>query len=583
MTCGIGPFERVILADTEFTAVPGERPKPVCMVWKYWGESEAHRLWLDGDLPPLPGPFADDQTLFVAFFSSAEFSVLLELGWPLPRHVLDLYVEFRALTNGRELHGNGLLAALAFFGLKGMETVEKDAMRDLAIRGGPFTPDERIALLDYCEEDVVALDRLLERMAPLVDLPRALLRGRYLKAVARMERTGVPVDAGLVRRLRDHWEDVKRGLIDVVDDCYGVFDSTTFRATRWVDWSHRNGIRWPLLESGAPSLDDETFRVMALAHPAVRPMHELRKILGQLRQLGLAVGSDGRNRCLLSPFRTKTGRNAPSNSAFVFGAPGWLRGCIQPPPGRALAYLDWAQEEFAIAGVLSGDEAMIAAYESGDPYLAFAVRAGIAPASATKASHRDVRERCKACVLGVQYEMTEIGLALRIGQSTAHARELLEAHRQAYPQYWRWSQTVRDVAYLESKIRTVFGWPLHITPKTKVRTVSNFLMQATGGELLRLAASLATERGLEVCAPIHDAFLIEAAEDQIEDAVTQMQRAMTEASRVVLNGFELRSDARIVRHPDRLIDEKGLPMWERVMSTLAIAEGTTPIEESPHA
>jgi hypothetical protein len=40
--------------------------------------------------------------------------------------------------------------------------------------------------------------------------------------------------------------------------------------------------------------------------------------------------------------------------------------------------------------------------------------------------------------------------------------------------------------------------------------VMNFPMQANGAEMLRLACCLAIERGLAVCAPVHDAILIEA-------------------------------------------------------------------------
>jgi hypothetical protein len=77
----------------------------------------------------------------------------------------------------------GLLGALAHHGLDNIGAVEKDEMRDLIMRGGPWTDDERTAILDYCESDVAALARLLPKMMPNIDLPRALLRGRYMAAV----------------------------------------------------------------------------------------------------------------------------------------------------------------------------------------------------------------------------------------------------------------------------------------------------------------------------------------------------------------------------------------------------------------
>jgi integrase len=52
-------------------------------------------------------------------------------------------------------------------------------------------------------------------------------------------------------------------------------------------------------------LDDQTFRDMARSHAAVAPIRELRHALSQMRLADLAVGADGRNRCLLSPLRFK--------------------------------------------------------------------------------------------------------------------------------------------------------------------------------------------------------------------------------------------------------------------------------------
>ena len=83
------------------------------------------------------------------------------------------------------------------------------------------------------------------------------------------------------------------------------------------------------------------------------PLHELRATLANLRLTGLQVGADGRNRCLLSPFRAVTGRNQPSNAKFIFGPARWMRGLIQPPDGWGLAYVDFASQEIAAAAALS--------------------------------------------------------------------------------------------------------------------------------------------------------------------------------------------------------------------------------------
>ena len=97
-------------------------------------------------------------------------------------------------------------------------------------------------------------------------------------------------------------------------------------------------------------------------------------------------------------------------------------------------------------------------------------------------------------------------------------------------------------------------------------------MQANGAEMLRLACCLGTERGVEVCAPVHDAVLICAPLDRLDHDIAAMQAAMQEASRVVLDGFELRSDVEIVRYPDRYMDPRGAVMWERVMGLIGRQE-----------
>jgi hypothetical protein len=96
----------------------------------------------------------------------------------------------------------------------------------------------------------------------------------------------------------------------------------------------------------------------------------------------------------------------------------------------------------------------------------------------------------------------------------------------------------------------------------------NFSMQANGAEILRLACCLATERGLTVCAPVHGAILIEAPAVEIDSHVAALQACMREASRVVLEGLEFGSEAKIVGWPDRYTDKRGEEMWTTVTRLL---------------
>ena len=180
MSTSVDTFEQVWLLDFEFHAPPGERPLPLCLVAREFQSGRLVRQWLEPNSPSA-APFAvGERSLFVAYFASAELGCFLSLDWPVPLRILDLYAEFRCLTNGLSVPcGNGLLGALAYYGIDLLGADEKRQMRDLAIRGGLYSADERLSLLDYCQTDVDALAKLLPAMLPAIDLPRALLRGRF--------------------------------------------------------------------------------------------------------------------------------------------------------------------------------------------------------------------------------------------------------------------------------------------------------------------------------------------------------------------------------------------------------------------
>jgi hypothetical protein len=546
----------------------GERPRPVCMVAKDLRSGQTWRLWRDefGSAPPFP---TGADSVLIAFYSSAELGCFKALGWQPPTFVLDLFTEFRARTNGFHLeHGASVLGALTYFGLDGIAVTEKEDLRALIVSGGPWSAADRQAILDYCESEC----SLPATILPGIDLPRALLRGRFMKAAAAVEWNGIPIDTATLELLSRHWNGMKDDLIATIDMDYGVFEGLSFRRELWERWLADRGIPWPRLASGQLDLKDDTFRQMARAYPAVAPMRELRSALAEMRLADLAVGRDGRNRTILSAFRARSSRCAPSNTRYIFGPSVWLRSLIQPPPGYGVAYIDWQQQEFGIAAVRSGDPAMLAAYMSGDPYLEFAKQAGAIPSDATKSSHPSQRELFKTCALGVIYGMEAESLAQRIGQPAIVGRDLMRAHRETYRQFWRWSDAVVDHAVLTGSLSTAFGWPIHVGANFNPRSLRNFPMQANGADMLRFATCFATERGIEVCALIHDAVLICAPLDRLDEDIERMRACMAKASRIVLDGFELRTDVHVVRYPDRYQDPRGAVMWDRVMRLVAARE-----------
>jgi DNA polymerase-1 len=561
-------FREVWCVDFEFRQLPGELPVPICVVATELNSGRWVRLF--GDDIPKHAPYSlGEDSLFVAFSASADLLCHIPLGWELPRHVIDLFAEFRVVTNSVDKLDQraSLLSALSFFHIPHIASEQKDQMRALVERGEA----EKLSLLRYCESDVVALPALLRKLFDRDRFEQALARGRYAKAVACMEANGIPIDTEMLSELRERWDDIRLDLVSSVDKDSGVFDGIHFRYDRFTHYLEQQRLSWPRTPTGKPCIDDATFKSMALAHPQLNPLRELRATLSSMKLESLSVGRDGRNRTQLKPFSSLASRNQPSTSKFIFGPAVWLRYLIKPKLGNAVAYLDYCQQEFAVAAVLSGDTAMQEAYRSGDPYLKFAVQAGAAPPDATKKSHGAVRDLYKTAALAVMYGMTAKGLSMRVGKSEIDSQRLLNDHRRTYPQFWAWSDKVLDHVQLTGGYSTRSGWRVRrersrLTDHHK-RSLRNFPVQSTGADILRLACCLGIERGIKICAPIHDAVLIEAPARQINAAVATMRAVMAEAGKAVLAGFEVGTEAKVFL--DRFEDPRGESTWLLVNELLA--------------
>jgi hypothetical protein len=362
------------------------------------------------------------------------------------------------------------------------------------------------AVRDLAKRELVAMKESFEQVVSKLDINQALARGTYLEVVSDIERVGVPVAA-----------DTYRGVV----------------------------AQWPLVANVMGN---------AMGKWSAPP--------------NLRIGEDGRARCPLRPFSSITGRNQPSSNGFVFGLPRILRHLIQPEPGMALAYLDYEKQEFGINAYLSRCPRMIGDYLAGDPYSLLPRRVGLVPEDITDERWTPLARSYKLALLAIQNGAGIDCLVQEFGLSDSQAEELLEHHRTEYPTFWKWIDSTVSLTRDTGCIRSSSGWTLHAKRTTSRRTIANFSAQANGADMLRLACIDAIQAGVTVCTTVHDALLIEAPIDEIEDAAVAAERAMREASRIVLSGAELRVATRIVRHPDTLGDNRSADQWELIRQVI---------------
>jgi hypothetical protein len=468
-----------------------------------------------------------------------------------------------------------LVDALRFFALSELDAEEKREMINLILRGPPWTDAERLAILKYCERDVMAERRLLYAMLPGIDWPYAIYRGRYAQALAHTATSGTWLDVPLCHRLAANWEAIQDRLIARINPQYQIYEGRTFKTENFSRYLVQQNIPWPRLETDRLNLEDVTFRDMALIHPQLLPLHQLRQALSSMRLHGIAIDTDGVNRCFLNPFGSSTGRNQPQNNKYLWGMPKWLRGLAKPPEGWGMAYLDYGGQEFGEAAGLSRDPNMMEAYRSQEAYLWFAKHGRLVPDDATKKTHPTERGLYKTAALAIQYGIGPESLGLHINRPSLFASHLINLHHELFPDYWRWSDRMVNHAMLTGRQSTVFDWVHRLPLEPSPTVLRNFPIQSNGAEMMRLAHCLATERRIIVAATVHDAFLITAHLEQLDADIAAMCECMKEASRVILNGFELFIGVEEICYPDRYGNSEALPMWNLVMQLLGEIEAAT--------
>jgi DNA polymerase I len=562
--------------DGEWREAAGCLPRPRLFCAVQHGTGRKIRLGEKelADRPPTPFPITDN-TVVTSFSMAADMVLWRVMGWETPRRKVCTYAVHRTATNGKPSDfGDDLIGAAATVGVPYFHADVKKRLRERFKDPAPLAYGEEKEGLEYCDDDAQTSLRILENYLPDLWWDRALSYGDYADCCAGVEFAGLPMAVDRVELFLGNRDAAKRRLIEEHDRNFRTFDVKGAQRNALVwEFAKREGIPWPATNHGAPRLDDDTLKALGIRFPIVEAFRQLRKTVSVLRSNSLGIDTDGRCHTSPFPFATITGRNAPKGRHFPFAFPAWMRGMIAAHEGRAIGYLDFSCEEFAIAAWLSGDRNMRMVYLTGDPYLAMGVLLGLAPKSATKRTHRAVRDLCKVLTLGISYGMSAQGLAWRAGVSEAEADDLLYRCRKAFPVFHEWADDQVARAKALHHITTDYGWEMYVARNANPRSLRNWLMQSTGSDILRLCALGLTHEGLLIIALIHDAVLIESSiadfDGHVRQAVAVMQRATEE-----IIGFPLRVDIgdeeepHLFPHPLRFRDKREGGMYDRTFKLL---------------
>jgi DNA polymerase I-like protein with 3'-5' exonuclease and polymerase domains len=444
----------------------------------------------------------------------------------------------------------------------------KETMRALILTAAEFSSRDRAEILAYCSTDVTPLPAILTALFNGLqkeygwDLPTVIRTVKYLSlfvvAMSKCEDQGIPLRLDYVKNLSDNYLSACDTVINTGNAVYPFYEKLKdkWTGTYKLFWEYVNKAelrnKWKTTPTGRLVKKKDYLEKMAYL-PEIKQLLETQDFLTQIRWFRPTVlpnfyehvGNDGSLRPYFNPFGTVTGRNAPPAKTFLFAMSKWLRALCQPPPGQIITELDYANQEFYIAAVLSKDPAMLEAYLSGDFYMYFAHVAGAVPDQGTMTSeeyaktYAQERQQYKSTVLGLQYGMGREKLSLKLTSemgvpiSIARAEELISIHKSVFRVYWGWLEMIEDLCMRRVPLVLADGWAVHTGAENKMRTYKNFMSQGTGACILRNAVIRALNTGLRVIAPVHDSIIITHSKEDTE-APKMLRECMEDAVTAIL-------------------------------------------------
>jgi len=253
------------------------------------------------------------------------------------------------------------------------------------------------------------------------------------------------------------------------------------------------------------------------------------------------LNTDNMLRCNLNPYGSQSGSFQRCSSVFLFLKSAWMRSLAVPPKGWAYIGIDYKSQEFLIKALQSGDLKMIQDYQTGDVYLAFGKSSKMVPKTATKKTHPIERQACKSSVLGISYDMTEIGLSAKLTNdvgryySEEEALAYINAFNETYHVAYAAKEEFQQKYSVNGFARLSDGWTM-FGDNGNFRSVGNYPTQGEGGVILRKAIRKCLRDGLKVSIPLHDALYCLVRVEEVPAMVDKMASNMELAFREPFTG-----------------------------------------------
>lgn len=447
-----------------------------------------------------------------------------------------------ALWNSHEVEAGDDPLLMAYVEDTRITTPEKLAERYARTVWPALAPD-RAELTRQLLSAVQAAQRPAKSLYEEIERPLA-------SVLAHMEVAGVLLDveylAGVGQGLRERLAELEQAIQTLVGRPFKVssrnqletllFDELKLEATRQTALTNKR------------STDNETLSALREAHPVIPLIlehREIAKLVGTyLDPLPKWVNpKTGRLHTTFDQTNAATGRLASLNPNLQnipirteLGRP--IRGAFIAAPGHQLISADYSQIELRILAHISGDTALLKAFESGDDiHRITAARVAGIPLEAVT---REQRSQAKTINYGLSYGLSVVGLAERTGLSRGEASQFIKRYFEEYPGIEAYVKDTKRLCKEQGFVEDLFGRRRYIpdigAPGAAIRSRAenaaiNMPVQGTCASIIKKAMVEAFQPlrklGAKLLLQVHDELVVEAPEDKVAQVEALLKTKMT--------------------------------------------------------
>ncbi|MEZ8204413.1 DNA polymerase I [Vibrio splendidus] len=413
----------------------------------------------------------------------------------------------------------------------------------------------------YAAEDADVTLRLHNRLMENIEQDEKLktiyeeIEVPLIPVMSRIERTGVFIDDMLLgaqsQEIAVRLDELEQKAYEIAEQEFNMNSPKQLQAILF----EKMGL--PVIKktpSGTPSTNEEVLQELALDYPLPKLIIEYRG-LAKLKstytdKLPKMINAEtGRVHTSYHQAVTATGRLSSTDPNLqnipIRNEEGRrIRQAFVAQHGWKILAVDYSQIELRIMAHLSGDKALLEAFQQGkDIHAATAAEIiGVAIDQVTT----EQRRRAKAVNFGLIYGMSAFGLAKQLGIPRGEAQHYMDTYFERYPGVMQYMEDTRSAASEQGFVETIYGRRLHLPEiqsrngmrrKAAERAAINAPMQGTAADIIKKAMLLVDEwiqaegdGRVKLLMQVHDELVFEVQESALAEIESKVQELMESAA-----------------------------------------------------